>query len=124
MKGQTTPLLASVTIKVNNACRAVFLACHSEQSEESLYCYARRGRIQRCFASLNMTITDSRTTYGFVAGRGFELFRISDSGVSFSGFPLKMMRFGFSASVSTSSLAYVVTTFRFRSVTWSCFNCS
>ena len=51
--------------------------------------------------------------YLFLAGRGFELLRISDSGVSVAGLPLKMMRFGFSASVSTSSLAYVVTTFRF-----------
>ena len=59
-----------------------------------------------------------------VAGRGFELLRISDSGVSVVGLPLKMMRFGFWASFSTSSLAYVVTTFRFRSVTCSCFNCS
>ena len=51
--------------------------------------------------------------YLFLAGRGFELLRISDSGVSVAGLPLKMMRFGFSASASTSSLAYVVTTFRF-----------
>jgi hypothetical protein len=33
--------------------------------------------------------------YGFVAGRGLELLRISDSGVSVAGLPLKMMRFGF-----------------------------
>src|SRR6184192_4467708 len=52
-------------------------------------------------------------TQGLVAGSGFELLRISDSGVSVAGLPLKMMRFGFWASVSTSSLAYVVTTFRF-----------
>ena len=51
--------------------------------------------------------------YLFLAGRGFALLRISDSGVSVAGLPLKMMRFGFSASASTSSLAYVVTTFRF-----------
>src|SRR5205814_1129428 len=62
--------------------------------------------------------------HGFFAGTGFELLRISDSGVSVAGLPLKMMRFGFWASVSTSSLAYVVTTFRFRRVTWSCFSCS
>ena len=43
--------------------------------------------------------------YGFRAGRGLELLRISDSGVSVAGLPLKMTRFGFSASVSTSSLA-------------------
>ena len=41
-----------------------------------------------------------------------------------AGLPLKIRRFGFSASVSTSALAYVVTTFKFKSVTCSCFNCS
>ena len=68
--------------------------------------------------------TATLLNYGFLAGRGFELLRISDSGVSVVGLPLKMMRFGFWASVSTSSLAYVVTTFRFKRVTCSCFNCS
>src|SRR6266853_6450650 len=33
--------------------------------------------------------------HGFFAGTGFELFIISDSGVSVAGFPLKMMRLGF-----------------------------
>src|SRR5437773_2155479 len=47
-----------------------------------------------------------------------------DYGVSLAGLPLKMMRFGFSASVSTSALACVVTTFRFKRTTCSCFNCS
>jgi hypothetical protein len=47
----------------------------------------------------------ARLSYGFLAGSGFELFRISDSGVSVAGLPLKMTRFGFAASVPTSSFA-------------------
>src|SRR5437870_1935931 len=38
-------------------------------------------------------------SYGLFAGTGLLLLRISDSGVSVAGLPLKMMRFGFSASV-------------------------
>jgi len=34
-------------------------------------------------------------TQGLLAGIGFELLRISASGVSVAGFPLKMMRLGF-----------------------------
>jgi ABC-type transporter Mla subunit MlaD len=78
--------------------------------------------------NLNVTVTDLKwrnlTRYRCVAGRGLELLRISDSGVSVVGLPLKIIRFGFSARFSTSCLAYVVTTFRFKSVTCSCFNCS
>src|SRR5207248_917700 len=62
--------------------------------------------------------------HGLFAGRGLELLRISASGVSLAGLPLKMRRFGFSASVSTSAFAWVVTTFKFRRTTCNCFNCS
>ena len=62
--------------------------------------------------------------HGFFAGRGLELLRISDSGVSLAGLPLKMMRFGFSASASTSAFACVLTTFKFKRTTCSCFICS
>jgi len=50
-------------------------------------------------------IAGSILNHGFRAGTGFELFRISDSGVSVAGLPLKMTRFGFAASVPTSSFA-------------------
>ena len=50
-------------------------------------------------------IAGSVLNHGFRAGTGFELFRISDSGVSVAGLPLKMTRFGFAASVPTSSFA-------------------
>ncbi len=62
-------------------------------------------------------------SYGFFAGRGLELLRISDSGVRMAGFPLKMMRFGFSASASTSAFAWVVITFKFKRTTCSSFIC-
>ena len=51
------------------------------------------------------TQSDAGYNYGFRAGKGLELLRISDSGVSVIGLPLKMTQFGFWASVSTSSLA-------------------
>src|SRR4029079_11083142 len=77
---------------------------------------------KRCFSTSlnNIYLVD----HGLLAGTGFELFRISDSGVSVAGLPLKITRFGFAASVPTSSFAYVVTTFRFKRVTCSCFKSS
>ena len=50
------------------------------------------GRSRECVAQRRGYI------YGFLAGSGFELLRISDSGVSVAGLPLKMIRFGFSPS--------------------------
>ncbi len=67
---------------------------------------ARRQSYRRLVRSWRPSVAQRRCyNYGFLAGRGFELLRISDSGVSVAGLPLKMTRFGFWASVSTSSLA-------------------
>jgi len=57
--------------------------------------------------------------HGCFAGNGLWLLMISSSGVSLFALPLKIRRFGFSLSVSTSAFACVLITFRLSKITCS-----
>src|SRR5438046_10243275 len=58
-----------------------------------------------------------QANHGSLAGTGFELFRISDSGVSVAGCPLEMTRFASASSVPTRAFDEAVTTCSFQSHT-------